>query len=121
MASDLQRVLQLEVPIIVRLGHKQISVSEVLGIRPGAIIELPKLAEDQLDLMVNNKVIGLGEAVKVGENFGIRVGHIGDVRERIEALGAGEGIAPSAGGSDDSGMDDDDAEALAAAMLAGQV
>lgn len=120
MPSDLQRVLQLEVPIIVRLGHKQVSVNEVLGIRPGAIIELPKLAEDRLDLMVNNKVIGLGEAVKVGENFGIRVGHIGDVRERIEALGAGEGIDTGASDQGDA-SDDDDAEALAAAMLAGQI
>jgi len=88
MASDLTAVLRLEVPVIVRLGERTMSLQEVIGLVPGAIIELPKGSEDELDLMVNNKQIGTGAAVKVGENFGIRINYIGDIRERIAALGA---------------------------------
>ncbi len=89
MESRTERILQLDVPIIVRLAEKQMPLGEVLGLTPGAIIELPKPAEAELELLVNNKVIGTGAAVKVGENFGLRVSFIGDVLARIEAIGVG--------------------------------
>jgi flagellar motor switch protein FliN/FliY len=82
------RILKIEVPVVVRVGERQMRMSEVLALVPGSIIELNKRAEDELDLLINNKQIGSGNAVKVGENFGLRVTYIGDVRERIEALGA---------------------------------
>jgi flagellar motor switch protein FliN len=96
MASELSAVLRLEVPVIVRLGGRQMSVHEVIGLMPGAIIELPKNADDELELLVNNKQIGVGSAVKVGENFGLRISYIGDVRERIAALGGGPSLPVSA-------------------------
>lgn len=89
MPSDLSAILRLEVPVIVRLAERQMKVGDVLALVPGSIIELPKHADDPLDLMVNNKQIGQGGAAKVGENFGIRISFIGDVRSRIEALGRG--------------------------------
>jgi flagellar motor switch protein FliN/FliY len=87
MSSDLAGVLRLEVPVIVRLGERTLSLGEVLDLAPGAIIELPKNVEDELDLLVNNKQVGTGVAVKVGENFGLRITYLGDVRVRIAALG----------------------------------
>jgi flagellar motor switch protein FliN/FliY len=54
----------------------------------GAIIEFLKSSEEPLQLLVNNKAIGLGEAVKVGENFGLRITQIGDVRQIVAALAA---------------------------------
>ena len=91
MPADLKAILKLEVPIIVQLAEREMTVGAVVSLAPGAIIELPKFAEEELDLLVNNKRIGAGVAVKVGENFGIRISYIGDVQERIRALGsAGE-------------------------------
>lgn len=63
------------------------AMSEVLSLVPGAIIELPKSSDEELDLLVNNKQIGVGTAVKVVENFGIRISFIGDLKQRIEAMG----------------------------------
>lgn len=78
---------------MVRVGERPMRMAEVLALTPGAIIELNKRSEDELDLMINNKQIGSGTAVKVGENFGLRVTFIGDVRSRIEAMsGAPESI-----------------------------
>jgi len=86
MPSDIRAILSLEVPIIVLLGERLMKTSEVVHLVPGAIIEIPKNAEDELALQVNNKPIGTGQAVKVGENFGLRVSFIGDLRARIDAL-----------------------------------
>lgn len=97
MASDLSAILRLEVPVIVRLGERMMTMTEVLALVPGAIIELPKNAEDELDLLVNNKQIGTGTAVKVVENFGLRITYLGDLKQRIQALGAiAEAPAPAA-------------------------
>ena len=93
MPADVDSIKKLEVPVIVVLGRRQLPVKDVVTLVPGAIIELPKNAEEDLELQVNNKVIGLGRAVKVGENFGIRLTYVGDLKGRIEALGSGKPAA----------------------------
>lgn len=85
--SDLPSILRLEVPVIVQLGRRTMTMNEVLSLVPGAIIELRKSSDEELDLLVNNKQIGVGTAVKVVENFGIRISYIGDLKQRIEAMG----------------------------------
>lgn len=104
MAKDLNRILRLEVPIIVRLAEKTVPVGEVIAMMPGTIIELPKSADSELELLVNNKVIGTGVAVKVGENFGIRINFIGDAQERIAAMGRSS--HPSAAESEHAALAD---------------
>ena len=89
MVADLKSILNLEVPILVVLGSRRMRLQEVMGLASGAIIELPKSADEPLQLLVNNKEVGTGTAVKVGENFGLRVEGIGDLSERIGALGGG--------------------------------
>ncbi len=96
MSRNAQRILALEVPIIVRLGEKPMPMGEVTALVPGTIIELPKGADEPLDLLVNNKVVGAGLAVKVSENFGIRMTRIGDKASRIRALGDEADAAPDA-------------------------
>jgi flagellar motor switch protein FliN/FliY len=117
--ANLDQALQIEVPIVVRLAERNMRVSEVLRLLPGSIIELPKPADSDLDLMVNNKVIGTGVAVKVGENFGIRLTFVGDLVARFEAMNAMNAEQPSgdAGQGADGGSD---FEALAAALMMGQ-
>jgi len=87
--GDPGRILRLAVPVIVRLAQRTMPMSEILGITTGSIIEFEKPADSELDLMINNKCIGSGQAVKVGENFGLRVTSIGTVRQRIQAMGPG--------------------------------
>ena len=40
---------------------------------PGSIIQFTKSCEDLLELNVENQVIAQGEAVKVGDKFGLRI------------------------------------------------
>lgn len=87
-SDHLQRILKIKVPVVVRLARKRLTLSEVMRLGSGAILEFNKRSDDPLELLVNNKAIGMGEAVKVGENFGLRVTSIGDVQEKIQAMGA---------------------------------
>jgi flagellar motor switch protein FliN/FliY len=85
--TDLRTIMKLRVPVIVQVGQRRAPLQDILGLGPGAIFELGKSSEDDLELLINNKVIGRGAAVKVGENFGIRINSIGDAKERVGALG----------------------------------
>lgn len=87
MATDVQNILRLSVPVIVLVGESRLRLDEVLSLGPGAILELDKSSEDELAIQINNKHIGMGLAVKVGENFGVRVTKIGSPRDLVEALG----------------------------------
>jgi flagellar motor switch protein FliN/FliY len=84
---ELDRILRLEVPLIVKLADRKMNLSEVMRLGTGAIIEFFKSSEQPLELLVNNKVIAVGEAVKIGENFGLRIRQVGDVRQVVQALG----------------------------------
>ncbi len=114
MPADLQSILKIDVPLIVQIAERPMQVEEVMNFSPGAIIELPKLADEELEIMVSNKQIGTGRAVKVGENFGIRVSFIGDLKQRIAAMGSDQDEDDSEGGE---GMD---ADALAEQLMSGQ-
>lgn len=85
--GELQRILRLEVPVIVKLAERKLLLSEVMRLGTGAIIEFAKSSEEPLELLINNKTIGVGETVKVGENFGLRITQIGDVKTIIASLG----------------------------------
>ena len=113
MSASLDHILKIEVPIIVRLGTRLLSLGEVIALVPGAILELSKKADDDLDLLVNNKPIGTGAAVKVGENFGLRLSYVGDAKERISAMGP---IATAPIEEDE----EEDVAAMAAKFLEGQ-
>jgi flagellar motor switch protein FliN/FliY len=106
--QNLERVQSLEVPLVVQLGERTMTVLEVTALVPGSIIELTKAAVSELDLLVNNRRIGRGLAVKVGENFGIRITVLGDV------------AADSSPAARPSTAADSDLDAMAEAMLSGQ-
>jgi flagellar motor switch protein FliN/FliY len=86
-SDRVRRILKVRVPIVVRLVERRMRVSEVLRFAPGTILEFDRTVADELDLVVGNRVVGQGTAVKLNEHFGMRINRIGGVRERIESLG----------------------------------
>ncbi len=84
--GELGRILRLRVPVIVRLAERKLTLAEVMRLGAGAIIEFSKSSDQPLELMINNKVIGQGDTVKVGENFGLKISSIGPVRDVIQSL-----------------------------------
>ena len=87
MATDVETLLKLKVPLIVTVGARRVSVETVLGLGPGSIVELNKPADEDLEVLINNKQVGTGEAVKVYENFGVRITNIQSTDQIVEAMG----------------------------------
>lgn len=87
MATDLDTILQLKVPLIVTVGTQRIALDTVLGFGPGSIVELNKSSDEPLEILINNKHVGTGEAIKVGENFGVRITKMLPAQHRVQAMG----------------------------------
>lgn len=79
-------MINLPVRIVVRLAEKKIEVGQVLALCPGTLITFSKPCEDLLDLYVNNLLYCRGEAVKIGEHFGIKVNEVGVRKVRQDAI-----------------------------------
>lgn len=75
--NPLNRISRLPVQAIVRLASKKIEMNQLLSICPGSLITFNKPCEDPLDLYINNQVYCQGEAVKIGENFGLKIDQVG--------------------------------------------
>jgi len=73
--------------ISVEVGRSKILLRDLLKMSEGYVIELDKLAGEPLDLYVNSRLIARGEAVMVGDKFGIRLTDVVSTSDRIENLG----------------------------------
>ncbi len=73
--------------ISVEVGRSKILLKDLLKMGEGYVIELDKLAGEPLDLYVNSRLIAKGEAVMVGDKFGIRLTDVVSASDRIENLG----------------------------------
>ncbi len=83
---EIERILSLTVPVAVKLAQREIPLEAILKITVGTILEFDISADTELALTIGASTIGSGQAVKVGENFGLRVSRIQSVEDRIAAL-----------------------------------
>ena len=65
MHPEKNPILDLEVPLIVQIASRSMAVGEVMELEHGSIIEFPRSADEELAILVNNKSVGQGTAVKV--------------------------------------------------------
>jgi len=84
---ELARIRRIRVPVIVQLARRSMAIAAVRNLSVGAIIEFEKSVEEPLDLLINNRLVGRGTCVKVGENFGLRITQICNKAQRIRSLG----------------------------------
>ena len=83
----LEFLYDVPLQVSVEVGRSKILLRDLLKMGEGYVIELDKLAGDPLDLYVNSRLIARGEAVMVGERFGIRLTDVVSTSDRIEKLG----------------------------------
>lgn len=84
--KNIDLILDVPLDISVVLGRTKKSIQDILNLGTGSLIELDKLAEEPVEILVNGKQIALGEVVVVDENFGIRITSIVSSVERIKRM-----------------------------------
>ena len=84
--KNISLILDVKLPVRVRIGKKKMLLKDVLNMDIGSVIELNQLANDPLDILVDDHVIAQGEVVIVDGNFGIQITTIGTKRDRLNKL-----------------------------------
>jgi flagellar motor switch protein FliN len=83
---NLSFLLDIPLEVSIELGRARMKISELLKIREQTVVGLNSLADEPVDILVNNKLIAKGEVVVEGGKYGIRVIEVLSREERIKSL-----------------------------------
>ncbi len=84
--KNIAMLLDVRLQVKVRIGQKKMLLKDVIAMDIGSVVELNQLANDPLEVLVDDKVIAKGEVVIVDGNFGIQITEIAPKKDRIEQL-----------------------------------
>ncbi|MCA5923528.1 flagellar motor switch protein FliN [Curtobacterium oceanosedimentum] len=82
-AGNLGRINNVEMTLTVEIGRTRMSVRDVLGMEPGAVVELDRSAGAPADVLLNGRLIAHGEVVVVDQDYAVRITRILDVAESV--------------------------------------
>lgn len=69
-----EAVRQIPVRVWAELGRVRLDVAQAIGLGPGEVVELDRLADDPVDLFVNGRRFGSGRLILIdGSDWGVRV------------------------------------------------
>ena len=71
--ENLGRVMDVTVPMTARIGIVHKTISDVIDLAPGSIVDLERSAGDPIDLVIGDKLIARGEIVVVKDRYGVRI------------------------------------------------
>lgn len=84
--DNLDLLMDIPLNLSVVLGTSRKSVREILSFNTGSVIELEKLTDEPLDILLNGKLIAQGEVVVINDNFGVRITNIMSQSQRISNM-----------------------------------
>lgn len=84
--DNLELILDVPLNLSVVLGRSQKKIRDILSLSTGSVVELDKLTDEPLDILLNGKLIATGEVVVINENFGVRITSILSPNQRIRHM-----------------------------------
>ncbi|MCX7622815.1 MAG: flagellar motor switch protein FliN [Thermomicrobium sp.] len=78
----------VEVELTAELGSARMRIKHILGLRPGSVVELDRLAGEPVELTINKTLIARGEVVVVDEKFAVRITEIVSPEKRLGGNGS---------------------------------
>lgn len=85
-SRNMERLLEVELEVIVRFGLTQIPLRELVRIGVGSMIELNRQVDEPVELLVNNRPLARGSVVVVDGYYGVCITEIGQPEERRQSL-----------------------------------
>lgn len=79
-ASVVNRSVELlkdvSVTLEIRLGEASVSVQDLFALKDGSVVELQRMVDDPVDVLLNGRIVARGQLVASGDQFGVRVTEI---------------------------------------------
>ena len=87
ISRNLDVVQDVRVTLSMELGRTTLKIKELLQLNQGSVIELDRMVDEHMDVLVNGTLIAHGEVVVIDDKFGIRLTDIVNPMERVKPLG----------------------------------
>jgi len=71
--KNLDILQDIDMHVSVELGKSKLSIKEVMDMEKGSIVQLDKIAGEQVEIYVNQKLVARGEVIVIEDKFGVRV------------------------------------------------
>lgn len=71
--KNLDILQDISMHISVELGRTKSSIREVMELEEGSVVELDKIAGEQVEIYVNEKLVAKGEVIVIEDKFGVRI------------------------------------------------
>jgi len=71
--AEVAHYLDVPMKVRIRLGQRDLKIREILQLKQQSIIELPKSAGENIDILINGKLVAYGEVLEMEGNAGIRL------------------------------------------------
>lgn len=79
-------ILDVELPITVRIGSTEMKLIDIMRLGLGSIIELEKMVDDPVEILANEKLVAKGEVVVCDGNYAVKITEVQSREERIRSL-----------------------------------
>ncbi len=73
MGRQLDVILDIDLPMVVRFGHTEMTVEALTRIGEGSVIDLGRSPHEPVDLLVSGRLVARGEVVVVSGHYGVRI------------------------------------------------
>ena len=83
---DLKLLLELPLTMTFEVGRAKMSISNLLSLGQGSVLDLPRLVGEDLDILVNGKLIAQGEVVISNEKFCAKITNVIPPEERVKKM-----------------------------------
>lgn len=84
--NNLDVVLNIPVDVSLELGRATVDLQSLIELSQGSVIELNRLVDEPVDVLVNGKLVAKAEVVVVDNKFGARITNIVSPEKRVEKL-----------------------------------
>jgi flagellar motor switch protein FliN/FliY len=77
--KNLELIMDVELDLTLRFGKRTMILSEVADLTTGSVIELDRVVDEPVELLLGDRVIARGDVVIVDGNYGLRVTELASV------------------------------------------
>ena len=83
---DVNFLMEMPLTVTFEVGRAKMSISDLLSLGQGSVLELHRLVGEDLDVFVNGKLVARGEVVVYKEKFGARITEIISPTDRVKRM-----------------------------------
>jgi flagellar motor switch protein FliN/FliY len=83
---DMDQMSDVSLPLKMVLGHKMLTIRELLNLKEASVVELNRLAGENIDLYINERIMAKGEVVVMNGHFGFRLVTLLNPSERLKQM-----------------------------------